>query len=158
MAITNIEADYEKTDFKIGIVVAQWNSFITDPLLNGAIDVLKSKGYTEEQIIVVHCPGAYEISLAAQKLLQKVDGVIALGAVIQGDTPHFDYVCTAVNNGIAKLNLNTNKPVSFGILTTDNVDQARERAGLIGDKGNKGAEAALALLDMLSIIEKIDKL
>lgn len=158
MAITRIEADYNKTDFKIGIVAAQWNSFITDPLLDGAIDVLKSKGYAEEQIVVVHCPGAYEISLAAKRLLQKVDGVIALGAVIQGDTPHFDYVCTAVNDGISKLNLSTDKPVSFGILTTDNVDQARERAGLIGDKGNKGAEAALALLDMLSIIEKIDKL
>lgn len=158
MSVKSIKADYEKTDFSIGIVVAQWNSFITDPLLEGSIDVLKSKGYSDEQIVVVHCPGAYEIPLVTQKILRKVDGVITLGAVIQGDTPHFDYVCTAVNDGILKLNLNTDKPISFGILTTDNVDQARERAGLIGDKGNKGAEAALALLDMLSISKKIEEL
>lgn len=159
MGIKKIIGDTDKTNsFAIGIVVARWNSFITDELLNGAVDVLKSKGYEDEQIIVVYCPGAYEIPLATQKLLPKVDGIITLGAVIQGETPHFDYVCSTVNNGVAQLNLQAEKPVSFGVLTTDTTEQARVRAGLAGDKGNKGAEAALALLEMLSIGEEIEKL
>lgn len=158
MAIKKVKSDYEDSEFTIGVVVTEWNSFITDSLLEGALEMLKSKGYKDEQIIVVYCPGAYEISLTVKKLLPKVDGVIALGAVIQGDTPHFDYVCTAVNNGIAQLNLNAAKPIAFGVLTTKTVAQAKERAGLQGDKGNKGAEAALAVLDMLSIGKKIEKL
>lgn len=146
------------TAYDIGIVVARWNSFITDKLLEGALDVLRGKGFQEENISVVYCPGAYEIPLASQKLLAKVDGVIALGAVIRGDTPHFEYVCDGVNRGVMDLNLQTGKPVSFGVLTTDNVEQARERAGEGDASGNKGAEAALALLEMLSVISKIDKL
>lgn len=159
MAIKKIKGDTDTDNsFTIGIVVARWNSFITDELLHGAVDVLKSQGYADEQIVVVYCPGAYEIPLATQKLLSKVDGVITLGAVIQGETPHFDYVCSTVNNGVAQLNLQTGKPVSFGVLTTDTIEQARVRAGLAGDKGNKGAEAALALIEMLSIGAEIEKL
>lgn len=158
MAINSLEGRTDETNHTVGIVVAKWNSFITDKLLRGSLDVLKNKGFQDNQIKVVHCPGAYEIPLTAQKLLEKVDGVIALGAVIQGDTPHFDYVCDAVNRGVLELNMKTGKPVSFGVLTTDNVQQAQERAGGDSSSGNKGAEAALALLEMISVINKIEKL
>lgn len=158
MAIKRIKGSDSENNFKIGIVVAKWNSFITDKLLEGSLEVLRNKGYRDEQILVVQCPGAYEIPLTSKKLIEKVDGVIALGAVIRGDTPHFDYVCEAVNNGVLQLNMETGKPVSFGVLTTDNVQQATERAGEKDDSGNKGAEAALALLEMLSVIKKVEKI
>jgi len=159
MSVEKIKGDEsEHHDGMIGIVVAKWDSFITDKLLEGALEVLKNKGYSDDQLIVVQCPGAYEIPLTAKKLIDKTDGVIALGAVIRGDTPHFDYVCEAVNNGVLQLNMETGKPVSFGVLTTDNVAQASERAGESESSGNKGAEAALALLEMLSIIRKVEKI
>lgn len=142
----------------VGIVVAQWHKSITDKMLNGAQDILESNGLSEENTIVVECPGTYEIPLTVKHLLPQVDGVIALGVVIRGDTPHFDYVCEAVNNGITRLNLESGKPVSFGVLTTDTVEQAIERSDVNSSKGNKGAEAALACLEMLSVIEQIDAL
>lgn len=158
MAIKKINADPSGLSCKIGIVVSRWNSFITDKLLEGALDILDNRGIDEEDILVVYCPGSYEIPLTVQKLLRKVDGVIALGTVIKGDTPHFEYVCDAVNRGISDLNLSKGKPVTFGVLTTDNVEQAQERASSESSKGNKGAEAALALLEMLSIIQQLDNL
>lgn len=145
-------------DCSVGIVVARWNSFITDELLDGASRALRQKGVQDEQILVAQCPGAYEIPFTTRQLLPKVDGIIALGAVIRGDTPHFHYVCDAVNRGVMELNLSGNKPVVFGVLTTDNVQQAQERAGITGEKGNKGAEAALALLEMISLNRQIDQL
>lgn len=153
-----VRGNTDSNQYYIGIVVAKWNSFITDKLLEGAIDALKGKGYKESQITVAYCPGAYEIPYTTRKLLPKVDGVITIGAVIRGDTPHFDYVCDAVNRGITDLNMNSAKPVVFGVLTTDNVKQARERSGQEGSGGNKGAEAALALVEMLSLADEIDKL
>lgn len=158
MSHTIIEGNTENTEFTIGIVVAKWNSFITDELLKGALQTLKKKGVKDEQIIVARCPGAYEIPFTASQLLPKVDGIVTLGAVIRGDTPHFHYVCDAANRGITDLNTSGNKPVVFGVLTTDNVEQARERSGLKGDGGNKGAEATLALLEMLTLTEEIDQL
>lgn len=159
MSINEIKADLSDLSFyKIGIVVARWNSFITDKMLEGSLDVLKNKGIADENIIVVKCPGSYEIPLAVQKLLPAVDGVIALGAVIRGDTPHFDYVCDSVNKGITELNLSSGKPVSFGVLTTDTVQQATERADTGSSKGNKGSEAAIAVLEMLSITEQLQNL
>lgn len=158
MSQLELKGNTSDSNFTVGIVVAKWNSFITDKLLEGAKEVLKNKGFEEQQIITAHCPGAYEIPLTTQKLLSKVDGVIALGAVIRGDTPHFDYVCDAVNRGVIDLNLEYEKPVAFGVLTTDNVEQAAQRAGLKEGQGNKGAEAALALLEMLSLLQQIDKI
>lgn len=158
MSYTDLKGNTEKADFKIGIVVARWNSFITNELLDGAIRALRNKGVRDERIVVAHCPGAYEIPFTAQQLLAKVDGIVTLGAVIQGETPHFHYVCDAVNHGVTKLNTMGNKPVTFGVLTTDTVQQARERCGLDGNKGNKGAEASLALLEMLTLAEEIDQL
>lgn len=140
----------------VGIVVSRWNSMITEAMLNGAIQALTANGLANADIRVVRCPGSYEIPLTAQWLLEDdaIDGVIALGVVIRGGTPHFEYVCDAVNKGILELNLRYSKPVAFGVLTTDNVQQALDRAG---DKGNKGGEAALALLEMLNIKAKINK-
>lgn len=154
-----VKGSMDTPDSTVGIVVAKWNSFITDELLAGALEVLSQKGIQEEQIIVVYCPGAYEIPFTAKQLLPKVDGVVALGAVIRGDTPHFHYVCDAVNTGITELNIQGNKPVVFGVLTTDNVQQAQERAGIVeGEKGNKGAEAALALLEMINLNQQLGQL
>ncbi|WP_445666499.1 6,7-dimethyl-8-ribityllumazine synthase [Fodinibius sp. AD559] len=155
MADNILQGDTNSNEFRIGIAVAKWNSFITDELLEGALNTLKSKGFSDEQIWIAHCPGAYELPFTARKLLDHTDGVITLGAVIRGDTPHFDYVCDAVNRGVTNLNLEGNKPVVFGVLTTDNVAQAQERSGL---KGNKGAESALALIEMISLTKKFENL
>lgn len=157
MSIRHIRGEPEaEKSRKIGVAVARWNSFITSKLLEGAIEALRSNGIAEGDIRVAHCPGSYELPLTARRLLEITDGVIVLGAVIRGETPHFDYVCSAVNRGIIDLNMEWNKPVTFGVLTTDTADQARERSGQKGEKGNKGAEAALTLLEMLSLLENID--
>lgn len=154
MALELIEGDTTPGKVKIGIVVSRWNSMITEKMLEGALKALKGNGIIEEDITVVRCPGSYEIPLAVQKVLENRDvaGVIALGVVIRGGTPHFEYVCDAVNRGITDLILKHNKPVAFGVLTTDDVKQALERAG---EKGNKGGEAALALLEMISMEQKL---
>ncbi|HET6527967.1 MAG TPA: 6,7-dimethyl-8-ribityllumazine synthase [Balneolaceae bacterium] len=158
MAVKELKAEKGDTDFKIGIVVAKWNSFITDELLKGALEALKNAGFKNEQIIVVRCPGAYEIPFTAKKLLPKVDGIVTLGAVIRGETPHFDFVCDAVNRGVMNLNMTGNKPVVFGVLTTDDVPQAQKRSGLNDNGGNKGAEASLALVDMLLLNRQLSQL
>lgn len=136
---------------KVAIVAANWNSFITDEMLEAAEYTLKRKGIPEENIYVSRCPGSFELPLACKWCLEhlEIDGVAAIGAVIRGGTPHFDYVCEAVTRGISDLNLQTGKPVAFGVLTTDTVEQATERASV--EKGNKGAEAALALCEMIEL-------
>lgn len=139
---------------KIAVAVSRWNSVITDKMLEGALQTLRSNGIKEENIAVVRCPGAFELPLTVQWLLEneKPAGVVALGAVIRGGTPHFEYVCDAVTGGISALNLKHNIPVAFGVLTTDNIQQAMDR---VSDQGNKGSEAALALLEMISLHAKI---
>ena len=136
---------------KIAVVAAKWNSFVTDQMLDGAENALRAKGIPEENIHTVRCPGSYELPLACKMCIDELnpDGVVAIGAVIKGGTPHFHYVCDAVNRGITDLNIRYGIPVSFGVLTTDNVDQAMERAS--EDKGNKGAEAALAVCEMIEL-------
>jgi 6,7-dimethyl-8-ribityllumazine synthase len=158
MDIDIIQGDTENNDWKIGIVVTQWHSFVTDKLLQGAWNVLKNKGFAEQQVIVVRCPGAFEIPFVSQTLLPKVDGIIALGAVIRGETAHFDYVSKAVTEGVLRLNMEGDKPVVFGVLTTDTVQQAVERTDEKSKFGNKGAETALAVIDMISLRRKIDKI
>lgn len=154
MPIEYVEGNTNPGKVKVGIVVSRWNSMITEKMLEGAIGALTGNGISEEDIHVVRCPGSYEIPLTVQKLLQyrEVEGVIALGVVIRGGTPHFEYVCDAVNRGITDLILKHNKPIAFGVLTTDDVKQALERAG---EKGNKGGEAALALLEMISVEQNL---
>jgi len=136
---------------RIAIVAAKWNSFVTDPMLEGAETALKGKGIQSDHIYSFRCPGSYELPLACKMCIDElhVDGVVAIGAVIKGGTPHFHYVCDSVNKGISQLNIRYGVPVSFGVLTTDTVEQAMERASI--EKGNKGAEAALAVCDMLEL-------
>lgn len=138
-------------DVKIAVVAAKWNSFVTDEMLDSAIDALRARGIPEDQIFDFRCPGSYELPLACKMCIDKlsVDAVVAIGAVIKGGTPHFHYVCDAVNRGITNLNIQYGIPISFGVLTTENVEQAIERASK--GKGNKGAEAALAVCDMLEM-------
>lgn len=136
---------------RIAIVASKWNSFVTDEMLQGALDALKAKGIQESQMYVIKCPGSFELPLACKKAIEilKADGVVAIGAVIRGGTPHFEYVCEAVTRGITDLTIQTGIPVAFGVLTTDNVEQALERAGI--EKGNKGAEAAIAMCEMVQL-------
>lgn len=150
IGIREISESTEIKDATIGIIVSRWNSMITETMLEGAISTLEANGVAQESITVVRCPGSYEIPLTAQWLLQTehYDGIIALGVVIRGGTPHFEYVCDAVNRGVLDLNLRFSTPVAFGVLTTDDVQQALDR---VGDKGNKGSEAALALLEMIAL-------
>jgi 6,7-dimethyl-8-ribityllumazine synthase len=137
---------------KFAIVVAEWNEEVTEPLFQGALDALIQLGVKKSNIIRKNVPGSFELPLAAQWMAEKKDiaAVICLGCVIQGDTPHFDYVCQAVAYGIMKVNLKSNKPVAFGVLTTLNKKQAMDRAG--GKLGNKGEEAALTVVKMLEMI------
>ncbi len=140
---------------KVGIVVARFNEFITSKLLSGAIDGLVRHDVDEEDIHVAWVPGAFEIPLIASKMAGsgKYDAVICLGAVIRGSTSHYDYVCNEVSKGIATVSLNTGIPVMFGVLTTENIEQAIERAG--SKAGNKGYECALGAIEMINLIREI---
>ncbi len=138
-------------NYKIAIVVSEWNKDITNLLKNGAIKILAKYGFDEKNIIIKYVPGSFELPLASKYLIDyaNVDGVISLGCVIEGKTKHFDYVCLGVTQGIMDININTGIPVAFGVLTTKNKQQAEERAG--GKYGNKGEDAALTVLKMLKI-------
>jgi len=136
------------------IVVARFNEFITGKLLSGCLDALYRHGVDEENIDVVWVPGAFELPLVAQKLAQKsYDAVICLGAIIRGATPHFDYVAAEVSKGIAQVGLTSGKPVIFGVLTTDTIEQAIERAGT--KAGNKGTDAALTAIEMVNLLKEL---
>jgi 6,7-dimethyl-8-ribityllumazine synthase len=141
---------------KFGIVVSRYNSFISEKLLEGAIDSLVRSGVVESDIDVVRVPGAFEIPLIAQKLVaaQKYDAVICLGVVIRGATPHFDVVVNEVSKGTAQVGLESGVPVLFGVLTTETIEQAIERAGT--KAGNKGAEVAVAAIEMANLVEALD--
>ena len=141
-------------DLKFAIVISQWNANVTGPLLNGAIDALLKHGATENNIEIIEVPGSYELIAGADIILRKkeLDAIICLGCVIQGETRHFDFISDAVANGIANTALKYNKPVIFGVLTTDNLEQALDRAG--GKHGNKGEEAAITAIQMAHIHRK----
>ena len=145
------EGNLVGTGLKIGIVVGRFNEFITSKLLGGAHDALKRHGVNEADVDVAWVPGAFEIPLIAQKMAdsKKYDAVITLGTVIRGATPHFDYVCSEAAKGVSRASLNSGIPVIFGILTTDSIEQAIERAGT--KAGNKGWEAASAAIEMANL-------
>ncbi|MBQ1334487.1 MAG: 6,7-dimethyl-8-ribityllumazine synthase [Clostridia bacterium] len=144
-------------DIKIGIVAARFNEFIVSKLLGGALDALKRHDIAEDNISVAWVPGAFEIPLAAQRMAKsgKYDAVIALGAVIRGSTTHYDYVCSEVSKGIANVSLQTGVPVMFGVLTTENIEQAIERAGT--KAGNKGFDCAVGAIEMVNLLREMDK-
>ena len=139
-------------DMKFGIVVSEWNSNITNALLEGAVETLKKYGAQDENIQVKYVPGSFELTFAANLLIEAdiVDAVIVLGCVVRGDTPHFDYVCMGVTQGIAQLNANYDIPVIYGLITTNNMQQAEERAG--GRLGNKGSECAVTAIKMVDFV------
>jgi 6,7-dimethyl-8-ribityllumazine synthase len=155
-------SDYENNiptsaDVKIGIVVSEWNKEITFNLRDGAIQALKENGITDKNLEIQYVPGAFELPLAAQYLFEytDLDGIIAIGVVIQGETKHFDYVCEGVTQGIKDINLKYNKPVSFCVLTDNNIQQSRDRSG--GKHGNKGIECAVACLKMIHLKKSLLK-
>lgn len=153
-----LEGYFDGRDLNFAIVVSRFNVFITQKLLEGALDVLKRHHVTEERIYVAWVPGAFEIPLVAKKLAEskRFDAVICLGAIIRGATPHFEYVASEASKGIAQVMLETGVPVIFGILTTDTIEQAIERAGT--KAGNKGAEAAFTALEIANLLKKINSL
>jgi 6,7-dimethyl-8-ribityllumazine synthase len=150
-----IEGDYSVKGIKIAIIVSRFNEFINKKLLDGSIDCLKRHGCSEKDFDIIWVPGAFEIPLIALKTAQnkQYDAVICLGAVIRGATPHFDFVAAEVSKGVAQVSLQTGKPVIFGILTTDSIEQAIERAGT--KSGNKGWEAALCAIEMVNIVKQL---
>ena len=150
-----IEGDLIAATASITIVVARFNELVVDSLLKGALDALKRHGIQDSNVTIVKVPGAFELPLAAKKAAEPegCDAVIVLGAVIRGGTPHFDYVAGQAASGIGQVGLDMNKPVIFGVLTTDSIEQAIERSGT--KAGNKGADAALTAIEMISLLRKM---
>ena len=154
--IKTVEGGLTVSGARFAIVVSRFNSFVVESLLSGALDALRRHGVEDAGIEVVRVPGAFEMPLVAQKLMQsgRHDAVIALGAVIRGGTPHFDYVAGECTKGLAQASLATGVPVAFGVLTTDTIEQAIERAGT--KAGNKGAEAAMTAIEMVNLMRSLD--
>jgi len=152
----NIEGQLNAEDLKFAIVVGRFNSLITEKLLEGAVDCIIRHGGSPENITVIRVPGSFEIPLTAKKAARsgRYDAVICLGAVIRGSTPHFEYVASEVTKGIALVSLETEVPVSYGILTTDTLEQAVERAGT--KMGNKGFDAALSAIEMVNVLKGLE--
>lgn len=150
-----IEGFITAKDMKVGIVVARFNEFITSKLLGGALDALHRHECNDDDIDVAWVPGAFEIPVVAKKMAEsgKYDAVIALGAVIRGSTTHYDYVCNEVSKGVAQVGMQTGVPTIFGVVTTENIEQAVERAGT--KAGNKGTDAAMAAMEMANLLKKI---
>ena len=151
----SIEGKLNGKGKKFAIVLARFNSFLTERLLEGAIDCLVRHDVSEDDIKIYRCPGAFEIPLICKKVAEKkeYDAILALAAVIRGDTPHFDYVASEVSKGVATLSMQTGLPIIFGVLTTDTIEQAEVRSGAKG--GNKGFDAAMTALEMVSLIDNI---
>jgi 6,7-dimethyl-8-ribityllumazine synthase len=153
--VKTIEGVFTSGKGNYTLVVGRWNSFVVEHLLQGALDTLKRHGVSEKNISIVRAPGAFEIPLVCKKVAQKggVDAIIALGAVIRGGTPHFEYVAGECTKGIAQVSMEHGLPISFGVLTVDSIEQAVERSGT--KAGNKGEEAAMSAIEMVDLIDQI---
>jgi 6,7-dimethyl-8-ribityllumazine synthase len=153
--IKTIEGQFDAKGLKIAIIATRFNDFVVDRLVGGAVDYLARNGGSREDMTIVKLPGAFEMPIAAKKLAAsgKYDGIVALGAVIRGATPHFDFVCNECAKGLAQVSLDSDTPVGFGLLTCDTLEQAIERAGSKG--GNKGVEAASAMLETYRVLEQL---
>ena len=154
-SVKTIEGQLNAQGLKIAIVASRFNDFVVGRLIDGAIDYLVRHGASVEDITVIRVPGAYELPLVCKKLaaFSQYSGIIALGTVIRGSTPHFDYVCAEASKGIAQISLQTGLPIGFGLLTCDNLEQAIERAG--SKAGNKGYDCALAAIEMVNVMDQI---
>lgn len=153
--IKTIEGNFSQSMGRFALVVGRWNSFVVEHLVEGAIDALRRHGIADSQISIIRAPGAFEIPLVCKKAAQSgnYDAIVALGAVIRGGTPHFEYVAGECTKGISQVSLDSGIPIAFGVLTVDSIEQAIERAGT--KAGNKGAEAALSVLEMVSLLDNI---
>jgi 6,7-dimethyl-8-ribityllumazine synthase len=153
-SVKTIEADMIVRGARFGLLVARWNSFVVESLLEGAIDALVRHGAAQSDLQIVRVPGAFEMPIAAQKMAASgnYDAIIALGAVIRGGTPHFEYVAGEATKGMAQVSLQTGVPLTFGLLTVDSIDQAIERSGT--KAGNKGAEAAMSAIEMVNLLKQ----
>jgi 6,7-dimethyl-8-ribityllumazine synthase len=151
-----IEGELLVRDLRFGVVMARFNEFVVDSLLKGALDALRRHGASDKQIEIVRVPGAFDVPVVARKLAlsRRYEALIALGAVIRGQTPHFDYVAGECASGLARIALESGVPIAFGVLTTDTMEQAVDRAG--GKAGNKGADAALAALEMANLLRRLE--
>ena len=154
--IKTIEGDFVAPNVRLAIVASRFNGFIVESLVAGAVDALRRHGVDDSCIELVRVPGAFEIPLVVQRLAvsERFDGIIALGAVIRGATPHFDYVAGECAKGLASVSLDADIPVGFGVLTVDTIEQAVERAGT--KAGNKGVEAALSVLEVISLLRRLE--
>jgi len=150
------EGELQARDLRFVIVAARFNDFVVEPLMRGAVDALRRHGASDKQIEIVRVPGAFDMPVVARKLAlsRRYDAVIALGAVIRGQTPHFNYVAGECASGLAKVSLESGVPVAFGVLTTDTMEQAMDRAG--GKAGNKGIDAALTAIEMANLLRRLD--
>jgi 6,7-dimethyl-8-ribityllumazine synthase len=151
-----IEGELLARDLRFGIIAARFNDFVVEPLIRGALDALKRHGVGEKQVELVRVPGAFDIPIVARKMASsnRYDALITLGAVIRGQTPHFDYVAGECAGGIARIALESGVPIAFGVLTTDTAEQAVDRAG--GKAGNKGADAALVAIEMANLLRRLE--
>ena len=151
------EGNLDASGLKFAVLCARFNHFITERLLAGAMDALKRSGASPEDIEIVKVPGSWELPLAAKTLAatKRLDAIVALGAVIRGETPHFDHVATQASNGLAAVQIETGIPIAFGVLTTNTIEQAIDRAG--GKSGNKGFDAALTAIEMADLIRRLRK-
>lgn len=152
MSYRTFQGSLDAAHLRIAIVVSRFNGFITEQLAKGAIEALEKRGCPEENIQIVKVPGAWELPLAAKALAPVCDAIVALGAVVRGETPHFEYVADAAAHGLREISLETGVPIAFGVLTTDNLQQAMDRAG--GKSGNKGAEAADVAVELANLLRQ----
>lgn len=153
MPYRTFQGSLDAAALRIGIVVSRFNEFITEQLAKGALEALEKHGCRHENICFVKVPGAWELPIAARALAERCDAIVALGAVVRGDTPHFEYVAGGAANGLSRVSLDTGVPVAFGVLTTDDLQQAMDRAG--GKSGNKGAEAAEVAIELANLIRRL---
>ena len=153
MSYRTFQGSLDASKLRIGVVVSRFNEFITEQLAKGALEVLEKQGCTPENIRLVKVPGAWELAIAAQHLASHCDAIVALGAVVRGDTPHFEYVAGGAAEGLNRVSLDTGIPIAFGVLTTDDMQQAMDRAG--GKSGNKGSEAAEVAIELANLVKQL---
>ena len=153
MSYQTFQGSLDASRLRIGVVVSRFNEFITEQLAKGALEVLEKQGCLHENVKFVKVPGAWELAIAAKHLAPSCDAIIALGAVVRGDTPHFEFVAGGTTDGLNRVSLDTGVPIAFGVLTTDNMQQAMDRAG--GKSGNKGAEAAEVAIELANLIRSL---
>ena len=153
MAYQILQGGLDASHLRVGVIVSRFNEFITEQLSKGALDTLAERGCLAENIRIVRVPGAWELSIAAKHLAPQCDAIVAIGAVVRGDTPHFEYVAGGAANGLNQVSLETGVPIAFGVLTTNDMQQAMDRAG--GKSGNKGAEAAEVAIELANLVQQL---